>query len=421
MDVQNVERRQPGRGRRTCPSHRQNRSAPDVRGPFAVLMRPIVIGLVAFLTLVDLFATQAILPLLRQAYGVTPAAMALAVNASTIGMAVASLAVALFSQKIDRRRGIILSLTLLAIPTLCLAFASNLAVFATLRILQGLCMASAFTLTLTSLGEQCSARDSASAFAAYVTGNVGSNLFGRLMSAAVADHFGLVSNFFVFAGLNLSGAVLVYLTIDRAPPMEPVDARKRSASHVLATHLGNSRLRAAFVIGFCILFVFIGTFSYVNFVLVRPPFAIGMMSVGFVYFVFAPSFFTTALAGKAVARWGTRRTMWSALCLAGFGLTLILAPRLSLVIAGMVLVGTGTFFAQAVATGLVGRAAAADRAAASGLYLAFYYCGGLAGTAVLGWIFDSFGWAACVSGAGLALAAAALLTSRLVIVPDTTR
>jgi MFS transporter, YNFM family, putative membrane transport protein len=391
------------------------------RGTFAVLMRTIVIGVVAFLTLVDLFATQAILPLLRQAYGVTPAAMGLAVNASTIGMAVASLVVAFFSQKIDRRWGIILSLTLLAIPTLCLAFAPNLAVFATLRILQGLCMASAFTLTLADLGKQCSASDTAGAFTAYITGNVGSNLFGRLMSAAVADHFGLANNFFVFAGLNLAGAVLVYLTIDRAPPMTAVDVRKQSVWHVLATHLGDMRLRAAFAIGFCILFVFIGTFTYINFVLVRPPLAIGMMSVGFVYFVFVPSFFTTPLAGKAVVRWGTRRAMWSALGLAGFGLTLMLAPRLGLVIAGMVMVGAATFFAQAVATGFVGRAAATDRGAASGLYLACYYCGGFAGTAVLGWIFDSFGWAASVSGVGLALAAAALLTSRLVIVPHETR
>jgi hypothetical protein len=71
----------------------------EARGTVAVLMRTIVIGLVAFLTLVDLFATQAILPLLRQAYGVTPAAMSLAVNSSTIGMAVASLVVAFFQPK----------------------------------------------------------------------------------------------------------------------------------------------------------------------------------------------------------------------------------------------------------------------------------------------------------------------------------
>ena len=49
--------------------------------PSGVLLRTIVIGLTAFLTVVDLFATQAILPSLTRAYGVSPAAMGSAVNA----------------------------------------------------------------------------------------------------------------------------------------------------------------------------------------------------------------------------------------------------------------------------------------------------------------------------------------------------
>jgi YNFM family putative membrane transporter len=81
------------------------------------LLRFIVIALTAFLTVVDLFATQAILPSLARHYGVAPAAMGFAVNASTMGMAVAGLAVGYFSREIDRRRGILISLVLLAIPT----------------------------------------------------------------------------------------------------------------------------------------------------------------------------------------------------------------------------------------------------------------------------------------------------------------
>src|SRR3954453_14441837 len=99
-----------------------------------VLLRNVVIGLTAFLTVVDLFATQAILPSLTRAYGVTPAAMGTAVNASTIGMAAAGLLVALFSRRIDRRRGILLSLALLAIPTALLAVAPGLGTFTALRI-----------------------------------------------------------------------------------------------------------------------------------------------------------------------------------------------------------------------------------------------------------------------------------------------
>jgi predicted MFS family arabinose efflux permease len=83
----------------------------------AVLLRTVVIALTAFLTVVDLFATQAILPSLARAYQVTPATMGIAVNACTIGMAIAGLAVALISSRINRRLGILVSLVVLSIPT----------------------------------------------------------------------------------------------------------------------------------------------------------------------------------------------------------------------------------------------------------------------------------------------------------------
>src|SRR3989440_722257 len=117
------------------------------------------------------------------------------------------------------------------------------------------------------------------------------------------------------------------------------------------------RLRAAFGIGFCILFAFIGTFTYVNFVLVRPLLSLGPMELGLVYFVFLPSVMTTLLAGRAVHRWDTRPTLWGLPVLAGIGLPLLLLPNLAAVLLGMVLIGVGTFFAQATATGFVSRAA----------------------------------------------------------------
>ena len=115
------------------------------------------------------------------------------------------------------------------------------------------------------------------------------------------------------------------------------------------------------------------------------------MELGFVYFVFLPS--------------------------AGLGMPLLLLPNLATVLLGMVLIGVGTFFAQATATGFVSRAATADRGSASGIYLACYFAGGLVGTAILGQIFDRIGWPACVAGITLALAAAAALTRHLKMHP----
>jgi YNFM family putative membrane transporter len=386
----------------------------DARGPSSgAFLRSVVICTTAFLTLVDLFATQAILPLLTRHYGVTPAAMGFAVNASTMGMAIAGLGVAFFSKEIDRRLGILVALALLSIPTALLASAPNLTVFTILRVVQGLCMASAFTLTLAYLGEECSAADASTAFAAYITGNVASNLIGRIISAAVADQLGLASNFYFFAVLNLAGAILVYFAVHKTPRMREAGPSMESHLAAWAMHLRNRPLLATFGIGFCILFAFIGTFTYVNFVLVRPPIGIGMMMLGLVYFVFLPSIITTPLAGRAVQWLGTRPTMWGSLALAIAGLPLLLAHNLPVVLGGMVLVAVGTFFAQATATGFVGRAATTDRGSASGIYLASYFGGGLVGSAILGQLFDRLGWAACVAGIAASLALAMLLAFRL--------
>ena len=385
-------------------------SAGEADNMHGAVWRHASIALMAFLTLVDLFATQAILPSLAAHYRVGAAAMGLAVNASTFGMALGALAVALAGRRLDRRSGVAASLALLALPTLLLASAPDLTTFAALRIAQGLAMACAFVLALSYLAEHCSARAAAGAFAMYVTGNVASNLFGRLFSAGLADHFGLAANFQVFAAMNLAGALLAWLSLRPSLAMAMPPARPVSPWAALRSQLRDPALRASFAIGFLILFAFIGTFSYVNFVLRAAPIALAPMALGFVYFVFTPALVTTPLAGRAVERFGTRRVFRASLGIAGLGLPLLLASHLAPVLAGLTLVGAGTFFAQATATGFVGRHASQDPGSASGLYLASYFSGGLVGAAVVGLAFERFGWPVAVACVGLALALAAALS-----------
>ena len=124
-----------------------------------------------------------------------------------------------------------------------------------------------------------------------------------------------------------------------------------------------------------------------------------------------------AAAGRAVRRLGTGTSFRAAILVAAAGLPLLVLPKLFAVLAGLVLVGAGTFFAQAIATGFVGQAATAGRTAASGLYLASSFLGGLVASFVLGQIFDGLGWSACVVAIGASLAVAALLSLRLHAVP----
>jgi predicted MFS family arabinose efflux permease len=383
--------------------------APPAIRPAHVWSWRIAVGVMAFLTLVDLFATQAILPALTVIYGVSPAAMGAAVNASTFGMAAAGLAVALFGRRIPRRGGVAAALALLALPTALLAHAPDLTTFALLRIVQGVLMAAAFALTLAYLSEATDVAQTSAAFAAYVTGNVASNLFGRMIAAFVTGSAGIASNFNLFALLNLAGALLAYVLLRPTGHRRQPPAMRETAAGMMNLKR-RSALVACFAIGFCILFGFIGTFTYVGFVLARAPLGLDMMSLGLVYLVFAPSLLTTPAAGRIAARFGHRVALSGGLLLALAGLPLLLTPSLVGVSAGLALVAIGTFLAQAVATGAVGRIARDQPATASGLYLASYFTGGLVGSVVLGQVFVHVGWVATVAVIAASFGLAAALT-----------
>ncbi|MEM8836891.1 MAG: MFS transporter [Pseudomonadota bacterium] len=385
-------------------------------GTRAVLQRSTIIALTSFFTLIDLFGSQALLPKLVTAFDTDLATMGLAVNASTFGMAISGLVVGWYSSKIDRKRGIWLSLVLLSIPTALLGVVTDVYLFMALRVLQGVFMAAAFTLSMTYLSEQCDITAASGAMAAYITGNVASNLFGRLLAVGTADAFSLEVSFFIFAGLNLVGGLFAYSLIG---PKDTVPPRDDGSSPLKAwkAHLSRPELGAGFVIGFLILLVFVGVYTYVNFHLVTR-FSLSPDALGLVYLVFIPSLFTTPFAAPAVRRFGPRPIFWSASAVTSAGIAATLAPSLPLVLIGLALIGMGTFFAQAAATGFIGKAAKTNHAAANGLYLTSYYIGGLVGAFSLGALYQAGAWPLVAMTVAGAMVIAAILAIFLKVKAD---
>jgi YNFM family putative membrane transporter len=124
---------------------------------------------------------------------------------------------------------------------------------------------------------------------------------------------------------------------------------------------------------------------------------------------------TTPPAGSIASRIGADRAPTLALAIAILGAGLLVVSNVAAIYyIGLALLAAGSFFAQAIATGFVGRTATFERAAAGGLYLSVYYFGGLAGAAVVGALYDSFGWNMAVAENLLALTIAWRLAKGLV-------
>jgi MFS transporter, YNFM family, putative membrane transport protein len=368
--------------------------------PRDVIRRSTIIAIISFLTLIDLFGAQALLPQIIVAFKSNAATAGVAVNAATFGMAVSGLTVAWFADRIDRKRGIWICLALLSIPTALLCLTDDIWVFMALRVIQGTLMAAAFTLTMTFLSEQCEIMAVGGALAAYITGNVASNLFGRLAAVTMAGATGLSGTFLFFAALNIAGAVFAYVMIgprDSSPP-------KRGGSPLAAwrRHFAVPPLRATFGIGFLILFIFAGVFTYVNLYLVKD-IGLAPMSLGFVYLIFAPAIITTPLAANQVKKYGPKRALLVSLATVLGGITLTLSGSVWIILFGLSIIGMAIFFAQAAATGYLSKSVTADRAQANGLYLTSYYFGGLMGAIILGQINMIYGWSGTVTAVGLAV------------------
>ena len=378
--------------------------------PRDVIRRSTIISIISFLTLIDLFGAQALLPQIIVAYKANAGLAGVAVNAATLGMALSGITVAWFADRIDRKRGIWICLALLSIPTALLCLTDNIWTFMALRVVQGTLMAAAFTLTMTFLSEQCEVMAIGGALAAYITGNVASNLFGRLAAVTMAGATGLSGTFLFFAVLNIAGAVFAYVMIgprDVSPP-------KRGGSPLAAwrRHFAIPSLRATFGIGFLILFIFVGVFTYVNLYLVKD-IGLAPMSLGLVYLIFAPAIITTPLAANQVKKYGPKFALLVSLATVLGGLLLTLSGSVWIILLGLSIIGMAIFFAQAAATGYLSKSVTMDRAQANGLYLTSYYLGGLLGAVVLGQINMQYGWQGTAVTLGLATLLAVFLTRKI--------
>ena len=160
--------------------------------------------------------------------------------------------------------------------------------------------------------------------------------------------------------------------------------------------LRNRQLLATDVVGFCVLFSQVAIFTYVTFHLEAAPYGLSTAALGYLFVVYLFGAAVTPIAGRWVDVYGHRAGLAVGMAVGALGALLTLAAPLPLIIAGLALVGSGVFIAQACASSFIGVATAEDRGLAVGLYSAAYYLGGSLGGVLPSVFWDTGGWTLCV-------------------------
>jgi MFS transporter, YNFM family, putative membrane transport protein len=350
------------------------------------------------------YSTQAILPAIGSTFRVSPSHAGLTVSLVVLGLAVGAPFWGTFSDRLGRKRSIVLASLLLVPPTVGTAVAPSLGALLAFRVAQGLCMPGLLTAGIPYVTEAFAPRIGGRAMGYYVTSLVAGGLVGRVGVALLASAVGWRTAIGLLAGLPLAAAALMQHTLLDLP-----GSTAPGGLRGLGSQLRNRALLQATIVGGAFFFVFVGTFSYVVYRLEQPPFDLGTAAGSLVFLLWVLGALAPAI-GRLSDRVGWQRLALAALGLSAAGLALSLPRLLPTLVAGLALVTLANFGGVTAAQLGVSAAADRERGAATAVYFTLYYLAGSAGGYLPGLAWERFAWpgVAATGVAALVLATAVL-------------
>jgi MFS transporter, YNFM family, putative membrane transport protein len=357
------------------------------------------------------YCTQAILPSLGREFGVGAARTGLTISVVVVAMAAGAWIWGPLSDRIGRKRCLVLSSGLLVAPTVALGLAPSFAVLLLCRLLQGLCMPGLLAVGLNYVQEVFGDWLGGKAMGCYLSSLVAGGLIGRVGVALATEVVGWRLS---LAGLAVLPSVAA-LFMHYALPQSASPAKEKQELAAVIRLLGNRALLLATLGGCALFFSFVGVFSFVTYYLEAPPFSLSS-ALGSLIFLLWSLGAVGPVAGAVADRIGWRATLVGALTGSLLALPLSLVGTLPAVVAALAVLTVAMFSGATAAQIGVATASESDQGSASAIYYSCYYTCGAFAAYLPGVAWQWWGWPG-VTGVALGVlapAAAILLFAQVV-------
>lgn len=348
------------------------------------------IAMIGFFAFLQVYSVQAILPVLMQDLQASEVQVGLAVGATVMAIALMSPFMGMLSDAFGRRRFIIGSLLMLAIPTFMVGMAGSVDGLTFWRFLQGLAVPGITVVLIAYIGEEYG-DNIAGMMSLYVAGTVLGGFSGRFFAGHLHEWIGWRWGYGVMAGLTLVGAVWVLKSLPKSQHFKK-SQNFQDALRLLLSHTKNRHVMSACLLGGCVLFSLVGCFTFINLHLADAPYRLSASHLSNIFALYLIGMIITPLSVKIIARFGMENTIIFAIICSIMGLFITLYEPLPLIIIGLTIMSSGVFITQSATISYIASHTKEGRSLASGLYYMGYYGGGSVGAWVCAIAYAHGGW-----------------------------
>jgi len=358
------------------------------------MLRPmprVAIATAGFTAMLNMYAPQAVLPLMSGEFDVGPAAISQIMTVSALAVAITAPFTGVIADVLGRRFIIAIAIALLVIPGVMMGFSQSLEALLFWRFVQGLLLPPIFAVSVAYIGAEWPASEATAVTGTFIAATAVGGFGGRMITAALAEPVGWRHALLADAALTALCALAVIALLPRERSFVHGTTLATSLRQMMA-HVRNPRLLATFGVGFGIMFNFLAAFTYLGFRLAAPPFSLSTAAIGAVFVTYLISIVTAPFTGQLVSLLGRRKFGMIALSVWLCGILLTLASSLPVIIIGLFMITGSGFYVQVCCQSFVATNAREGNSSAVGLYVTSFYIGGSFGGLIPGLLWNSTGW-----------------------------
>ena len=368
----------------------------------------------SFLVFCNLYLFQPMLPVLADHFAVSATHINWLLAAGTLTLALMLLPWAFASERIGRRKVLLISLFLLPAIGLTSLLTDSLLLLIISRALMGMALAGFTAVAVAYMAEEFSAKAFSHGIGAYISANSLGGISGRLFGGMLTDYFDWQTAVACMALLSLIGAVVVAWVLPQPNQKNTIQGSPLSQyHHIIIEHLKNKKIYFAMLIGGVNFAIFINLYTVTGFRLVSEPYAMPVSIAAMIFLCYLSGTVSSRLVGIWCQRFSPITGMLAGAIMGLLGMLVASHDSLVVIFIGLNLLSFGAFFTHSLAYGWVSQQAKRSKATATALYLVHYYVSGSLGGFYLIYCWQHGGWTQVVIGAGLLYAVVFWLCWRL--------